>query len=434
MHTNDAAIDDLRRQVGQRTAELTKANESLYMEILDHRRTEQARRRAEDQFRSLFEHAVVGIFQSLPDGQYLAVNPALARMYGYRSAEELLSSVKDIANEIYVDPSVRGEFQRRIKEEGEIKGMEYQVRRKDGRVIWISEHARAVKDRRNRVVRYEGIIQDITAQKESLAARARLEVRLQQASKMEAIGTLAGGIAHDFNNILAAIVGYSELAADDLPPDSMGRRNINDVLMACERAKDLVKQILTFSRQTAPTRSTVRLRAIVKDVQRLLRATLPKSIELRTQVSARSDRIVADPAQINQVLMNLCTNAIHAMKAKGGVLTISLDDWNPDKAAAGDPELPPGEYLMISVEDNGHGIDPKMLGRIFEPFFTTKAAGEGTGLGLSVIHGIVKGHAGDITVRSRLGEGTVFRVYLPMSPVPDDPMADAVLEGGPAHP
>ncbi len=434
MQTNDAAIDDLRRQVGKRTAELTKANESLYMEILDHRRTEQARRRAEDQFRSLFEHAVVGIFQSLPDGQYLAVNPALARMYGYRSAEELLSSVKDIANEIYVDPSVRAEFQRRIKEEGQVRGMEYQVRRKDGRLIWISEHARAVKDRRNRVVRYEGIIQDITAQKEAMADRARLEIRLYQAKKMEAIGTLAGGIAHDFNNILAAIVGYSELVADDLPPDSMGRRNINDVFMACERARDLVRQILTFSRQAPPERSAVRLRAIIKDVQRLLRPTLPESIELRTQISARSDRIVADPVQINQVLMNLCTNAIHAMKAKGGVLTISLDDWASGKEAVGDPELPPGEYLLLSVEDNGQGIDPKVLGRIFEPFFTTKAAGEGTGLGLSVIHGIVKGHAGDITVRSRLGEGTVFHIYLPVSPGPADPMVDAASEAGSAHP
>ncbi len=256
MQPNDTAIADLRRQVGRRTAELAKANESLYMEILDHRRTEQARRHAEDQYQSLFEHAVVGIFQSLPDGHYLAVNPALARMYGYKSPEHLMSSVKDIASEIYVDPTVRAEFQRRIKEDGEVRGMEYQVRRRDGGIIWISEDARAVRGRRGRVLRYEGIIQDITSRREAEAAKARLEIQLNQAKKLEAIGTLAGGIAHDFNNILGAIIGFSELVADELPPGSQARRNVEDILLASERAKGLVKQILTSAAR--PPRSAAR--------------------------------------------------------------------------------------------------------------------------------------------------------------------------------
>jgi PAS domain S-box-containing protein len=416
MQIHDPAIADLRRTVHERTAALTKANESLYMEILGHRRTDLARRRAEDNYQGLFENAVVGIFQSLPDGQYLSVNPALARMYGYKSPEHLLSSVKDIANDIYVDPSVRADFERRIKQDGEVRGMEYQVRRLDGRLIWISEHARAVRNRRGRVLRYEGIVQDVTARREAEAGKQELEARLRQAQKLEAIGTLAGGIAHDFNNILGVIVGFSELVADDLPSDDMARQNLSDILLACQRAKELVQQILVFSRQAGSPQSAIRVRPIVAEVLRLVAGTLPGNVRLASRLAAEQDWAVANPVQIHQVLMNLCGNAVHAMRGKGGVLSIGLEDYAAGSDADG-PVLPVGPcYLRLTVEDTGVGMEPQVLERIFEPFFTTKPAGEGTGLGLAVVHGIVKAHAGEITVRSQPGKGTAFAIYLPTCP------------------
>ncbi len=415
MPASDPAIEDLRRRVSERTAALAKANESLYMEILGHRRTDLARRRAEDNYRGLFENAVVGIFQSLPDGQYLTVNPALARMYGYKSPDHLLLSVKDIAHDIYVDPSVRAEFQRRIAQDGEVRGMEYQVRRRDGDLIWISEHARAVRNRRGRVLRYEGIIQDITARRGAEEGNRQLEARLRQAEKLEAIGTLAGGIAHDFNNILGVIGGFGELIADDLPPGSLARQNVSDILLACQRAKELVSQILVFSRQSASALSAVAVRPLVEEALRLLPGMVPENVALRSRLNAARDRVLANPVQLHQVVMNLCSNAIHAMRDRGGVLAIALDDCEAPEA--GVPLLKPGCYVRLTVEDTGHGMEPRLLKRIFEPFFTTKPAGEGTGLGLAVVHGIVKGHGGEIAVRSEPARGTVFQVYLPSCPL-----------------
>jgi signal transduction histidine kinase/CheY-like chemotaxis protein/streptogramin lyase len=238
--------------------------------------------------------------------------------------------------------------------------------------------------------------------------------QLIQAQKMEAIGTLAGGIAHDFNNILGAIVGYTELALDDLPEGTRVQKNVQYVLTGAERAAALVKQILAFSRQAVQERKPVILRAIVEDALKLLRSSLPSTIEIRRDIRAETNTILGDPTQIHQVMMNLGTNAAHAMKEKGGTLEVNLDKVVLDEeTAAREHNIKPGPYLRLTVSDTGYGIPKAVMKRIFEPYFTTKKTGEGTGMGLAVVHGIVKSHGGDISVYSEPGKGTTFHVFLP---------------------
>ena len=250
-----------------------------------------------------------------------------------------------------------------------------------------------------------------------LTETRNLERQLRQAQKMEAIGTLAGGIAHDFNNILAAIIGFSELAMLGIPAESPVHADLEQVLRASLRAKELVKQILTFSRRTEQNVQPLRLQSIVKEALKLLRASIPTTIELRQQIAEEVGMVLADPTQIHQVVMNLCTNAYQAMREKGGVLGVVLEPVELGQAdVANKIALKPGNYLRLSISDTGSGIAPEIMERIFEPYFTTKKQGEGTGLGLSVVHGIVQGLGGHVSVYSEPGQGTTFHVYLPVLP------------------
>ncbi|MBI5522157.1 MAG: response regulator [Desulfarculus sp.] len=249
---------------------------------------------------------------------------------------------------------------------------------------------------------------------ERTAELTRANLQLVQAQKLEAIGTLAGGIAHDFNNILTAIIGYTELAlaSDHLLDED--RQYLEQVLTAGGRARDTVSQILAFSRQSAAEQQVIQVAPIVKEALKLLRASIPTTIELRQYIARDAGRVMGDPTHIHQVLMNLCTNASHAMGQEGGVLEVTLQEQTlePGQAAAlGD--LTAGNYLCLSVSDTGQGMTPEVQQRIFEPFFTTKDVGQGTGLGLSVVHGIIKNHGGVIRVQSQPGQGTTFRVFLP---------------------
>jgi PAS domain S-box-containing protein len=244
----------------------------------------------------------------------------------------------------------------------------------------------------------------------------RLETQIRQAQKMEAIGTLAGGIAHDFNNILGAIMGYTDLALSNREMDSQLRNYLERVYQAGERARDLVKQILTFSRQTEQERTPVQIAVIVKEVLKLMRSSLPTTIEIQQDIITPPGRdvVLADPTQIHQVLMNLCTNAAHAMRAKGGILGVSIWDIDADAAFVEQyPEMEPGPYIKLTVSDTGHGMDAAVKERIFEPYFTTKGVGEGTGLGLAVVQGIVKSRGGAIFVTSEPGKGSIFHIFLP---------------------
>lgn len=242
-----------------------------------------------------------------------------------------------------------------------------------------------------------------------------LEEQLRQAQKMEAIGTLAGGIAHDFNNILSAIVGYSDLAKMTMNNHAQLERNINEVLKAADRAKNLVRQILTFSRKTGQERQALQVSLLVKEVLKLLRSTIPTTIEIKQDIITSEALVLADPTHIHQILMNLCTNAYHAMRETGGTLEVTLKDVElTETTNTPELELAPGRYIQLVISDTGIGMDKETKAKIFEPYFTTKGLGEGTGLGLAVVHGIVTSHGGSIHVTSELKKGTTFSIYLPV--------------------
>ena len=259
---------------------------------------------------------------------------------------------------------------------------------------------------------FGAIIRDITERK-------RLETQLRQAQKMQAIGTLAGGIAHDFNNILSAILGYAELALDEVEQGSAVWNDLQGTLTAGRRARDLVQQILAFSRQTELARTSIQLHLLVEEALALLRAALPSTITIRPIIDRNAGAVLADPTQMQQVLINLCTNAAHAMREAGGVIEVRLEPIEVAvDAPAISPDLKAGAYVRLTVQDTGHGMEPEILERIFEPFFTTKSMGEGTGMGLAVVHGIIANHGGAITVESTPGQGSTFAVYLPRSDSP----------------
>ena len=371
-------------------------------------RSEHIRRReAEDRYRSILNNATEGIFRIVREGRLLAVNPAAARILGYETPEELLE-ISDVPGQLQVDPRRRNELRRLIQERGAVREFELQVIRKDGRPAWIALNMAAVHDERGEFLYYEGSARDATVRKS-------LESKLVQAQKMEAIGTLAGGVAHDFNNILAAIMGFTELASIKTT-DADVRNHLNQVLLSSNRAKDLVAQILAFSRRAECQSIPLDMREGVAEAVKLMRATLPSSIEIRTRFTSEPCSVLADAAQIHQLVINLCTNAAHAMKERRGVMKVGLDRVSVLPNA--DPrltDLTPGPYARLTVSDTGTGIDPCIIDRIFDPFFTTKEAGEGSGLGLSVIYGIVKERGGAVTVDSVRGEGSFFAVHLPLT-------------------
>ncbi len=366
-----------------------------------------ALRQAEGKYRSIFENAVMGIFQSTPEGRFINANPTLARILGYETPDELMKTVTDITRQLFVHPNKRFEFLRSINENDTVQEKEVQWFRKNKTVAWLALNGRAVRDNEGNVTYYEAAIQDITERK-------TLELQLRQAQKMEAIGTLAGGIAHDFNNILSAVIGYAEMAKRESDISAL-RRYLDQIYKAGIRARDLVKQILTFSRQSDTKLYSLSISPIVKEVMKLLRASLPTTIEIQQQIQTDPDCVLADPTHIHQILMNLCTNAAQAMAAGKGTLRVELKpvEVKPDSILTRHGLLP-GMHARLTVSDTGHGIAPENLNKIFDPFFTTKRPGEGTGMGLSVVHGIVKSYGGTIAVQSETGKGAKFDVYLPL--------------------
>ncbi|OPY75201.1 MAG: Wide host range VirA protein [Syntrophorhabdus sp. PtaU1.Bin050] len=541
--------------------------EGIVEDITERKRSEEALKEAEARYRTIFENAVMGIYQTTPEGRHIAVNPAFARILRFDSPQEMIETITDIGSQVYVNPEDRARLKTIIQEHSIVEKFEAQVYRKDRSTGWISINARAVEDAEGNTVYFEGTIEDITERKQAeeelrithqrlfdiieflpdatfvideekkvvawnlaceemtgvkkeemigkgdyvyampfygerrpllidyvtmdsdeleqkytevrrkghqlfaqsfvpalyngkgafLSGNAsplfdrtgtvigaieslrditdfkRLEVQLHQAQKLEAIGTLAGGIAHDFNNILTGIVGFTEMVRDDVAPDSPEYHRLGLVLRGAYRGRDLVRQILTFSRQTDHEQKPVALGDVVREGLKLLRPVLPTTVEIRSKSFTDDDTILADPAQIHQVLMNLCTNSAHAMKKKGGLLEISVmreyfekDDLLPS------PDMKPGDYVMLKIRDTGCGMKPEVLERIFDPFFTTRVLGEGTGLGLSVVHGIVKSHGGAVKVESEPGKGSAFSIYLPKIERQASPIVDEMLlvQGG----
>ena len=493
---------------------------------------------SEKKYRGIFENAIEGLFKNTLDGKILNANPAMARVLGYDSPQDLMNSIDDVKSQLYVNSTDREKLIHAFLKQEKVYGFEVQFYRRGGQIIWVSISGRLIKDETgtpaflegfltditarkyaeeafaesrnyldeiinaiadplfvkdsqhrwvlvnnamcaflghtrnellgktdydyspkneadefwkndemvltsgkenineetftdgNRVVHnlvtkktlytdkkgdkfIVGIIRDVTDQKLAEKERNRLEDQLGQSQKMEAIGTLAGGIAHDFNNILSAIIGYTELAMDEIPQESRAQEDLKEVYKAGNRAKELVAQILAFSRVTQREYSPIALRAVIKENLKMLRAVIPSNIEIRQNLKA-SGLVMSDPTEINQMVMNLCTNAVHAMDEAGGVLEVGLESVTIDNSMAMNAVgLPAGAYLKLTVNDNGKGMMPEVKERIFEPYFTTKEKGRGTGLGLSVLHGIVKSHNGTVTCDSIPGKGSEFAVYLP---------------------
>jgi two-component system, cell cycle sensor histidine kinase and response regulator CckA len=375
-------------------------------DITERKQAVDALRKAEEKYRGIFENAVEGIFQSTPDGIFISANPSMARLLGFASPEELIASRRNIHTQHYVDPNCRAELEQRLAEEDVAAGVECEIYRKDGSKIWSIENIRAIRDSSGAVVYYEGSIEDITDRK-------ALEEQLRQAQKMEAIGQLAGGVAHDFNNLLTAIIGYSELAIMEVPADSRLQFNIKEIKMAGERAASLTRQLLAFSRKQVLQPKVLALNVVVSEMGKMLRRLIGENIDLQIKLQPELGSIKADPGQIEQVIMNLVVNARDAMPG-GGELTIETQNvYFDEENARQHIAISPGPYVMLTVSDIGTGMDEQTQKRIFEPFFTTKETGKGTGLGLSTVYGIIRQSGGNISVASRVGRGTAFKVYLP---------------------
>ena len=384
----------------------------LRSEISERERVEIALRQNEEVFRGTFDFSPVGQTMSDLDYRYLRCNEAFCRFLGYPERELVGRSVPDVAHP--EDRHTRSVVRELV--DGKTGQAQFQKRyiRRDGSVVWGDVTVRLVRSPEGVPRHMLSVVQDITERVLFAQEKEKLEAQLRLALKLEALGTLAGGIAHDFNNILGVIIGGAEmLELTDTARDS-SRDTLANIMGASQRARDLVKQILAFSRHTRQERILLNLRSIVKETVDFMRASLPSTIQLQHYIESASGAILADPTQMQQVLMNLCTNAAHAMEREGGILQIRMADVElgaSDVRFGGD--LKPGRYVRVTVTDTGHGIDPAVIQRIFEPYFTTKEKGKGTGLGLAVVHGIVTAHNGAITVSSEPGKGTTFEVFLP---------------------
>lgn len=411
--------------------ELITAARSLASIAVERKLAEEALQRLSTLQQAILDSASVSIIATSIDGTILSFNRAAEAMLGY-SAIDVIGQRNAVTLHDPAELSARAaalslELGRPVAAGFEVftaranaglpEEHEWTFLRKDGTRLPVQLVVTAVRDGSGGLGGYLGVGMDLTRRKADEQARAELEEQLRQSQKMQAIGTLAGGIAHDFNNILTAILGYAEILRDDLGQQPDALEKLAEILKAGGRARDLVQQILAFSHRKESKRSLIHLETVVLEVLRLLRASLPATLQVRTMIRPSDFLVMADPTQVHQVLMNLCSNAAHAMRGRPGVLEVAMDLVAPDEALLrAHPQLSAGNYFCLTVADNGHGMDEATLQRIFEPFFTSKPAGEGTGLGLSVVHGIMRAHQGVVTASSTPGQGSEFRLYFPAVP------------------
>jgi len=387
----------------------------VFRDITERRQFDEKLRETERKYRELAESLPQVIFEVDSNGNLVYLNQTGYALFGY--------TPEDLANGFNVLEAFIPEDRERIANDimlnvqGQKVGrQEYTAVKKDGTKFPVGVHANRVM-REQKATGVRGILIDFTATKRAEEEKKKLEIQLQQAQKMEAIGALAGGIAHDFNNILSAIIGYTELAMLNEGAEHC-TAELKEALIAANRAKDLVKQILAFSRQTDEERMPVRVALVAKEAVRFLRATLPATIEIKTRIDDKSGAVLANSVELHQIIMNLCTNAQHAIGEQAGLLEVAVQNTEVDLSRKNDIiELEIGSYVRISVKDTGYGMAPDLMKRIFDPYFTTKEKGVGTGLGLAVVHGIVKKYGGTIQVESELGKGTTFHIYLPKADI-----------------
>jgi PAS domain S-box-containing protein len=400
-HNSEQRLDDGRRII-----------RGLAHDVTEQLKAVRELRASEQRFRALFEQAAVGVaYIDSRSGQLLAVNRKGAQILGREPEDALTHTFPSL---IHPDDLPRYDKLMAQLASGAVPDFAIELRMlgKEGMQVWVALSVSLVSRVESRRPRHMAVIQDISQRKHAEQQRAILEAQLRQAQKMEAIGTLAGGIAHDFNNLLTTMVGNVELARMDVEAGHPVHVSLDAIAAAARRATELVRQILAFSRKQASRRAVIALGLVIADSVRLLRASLPAAIVIELHLEDEAPLVLADATQIHQVVMNLCTNAWQAIGDKPGRIDITLDGVQIDATPAAEG-VAPGRYARLRVRDTGDGMDAKTLERIFEPFFTTKAAGRGSGLGLSVAHGIVRDHGGTISAVSRAGEGAIFEVLLP---------------------
>ena len=372
-----------------------------------------ALKESEKKYRNIFENAVEGLFQSTPEGGFISVNPAFARMLGYASPEELMSSVSDIAKQYYVNDEDRQRYKQILQKQGSVRFFEFQARCKDGSHIWVSNSTNVIYDQDGKIVCYEGYVTDITELKQVEEERVKLEKQYQQAQKMESVGRLAGGVAHDYNNALTAIMGFTELAMMDADPAGPLYADLNQVLKAGRRAQDITRQLLAFARKQTIAPIALDLNVNVESMLKMLRRLIGEDIDLAWLPETGLWPVKMDPTQMDQILVNLCVNARDAIEGVGKI-TIETENMVFDSAYCADhSDFVPGKFVLLAVSDNGCGMNQEIINNIFEPFFTTKDVDKGTGLGLATVYGIVKQNNGFINVYSEEGKGTTIKIYLP---------------------
>ncbi|WP_374640226.1 PAS domain-containing protein [Hydrogenophaga sp.] len=421
----------LRRSTSVSSDETGVLRVGVLLDITEQREAEVALRETEARWKLALESAGDGVWDwNLATGEeYLSAS--MLAMYGFNE-DELPRLAEALDQRTHPEDREQMLRDRLDHFEGRtpIYRNEHRVQCKGGAWKWVLTRGMVIsRDVGGKPLRMVGTHTDITELKEAEMRRQQLEGQLRESQKMEAIGTLAGGVAHDFNNLLAAILGNLSLAREDVGDGHLAQESLAEIQRAALRARQLVQQILAFSRRQSPTMEQQALGPLVEEALNLMRSLLPAGVRLNTRMPVTGPMVRADSTQIQQVVMNLCTNAWQAMRGRGGEITVSLKtcDVAQEESLSTGGRLAPGRYACLSVADSGQGIAPEHLHRIFEPFYTTKPAGEGTGLGLSVVHGIVTAHQGGIDVHSQLGEGTRFDLYFPVAGGTDAPAQGATM-------
>ena len=384
-------------------------------DITDRKQWENRLKYSESRYQDLFDKAPVGyVVTDISENEpYIKdANEAFLKLLGYARNDVVDAPVSRFYTEASKQKLKKRDYQRALN--GGALRDERDLLTRDGRIVNTILHVHPQLDADDNVIGMRVMYLDITDRKTAEEEAKRLALALMQAQKMETIGTLAGGIAHDFNNILGAIIGFAQLAQRNSKKNPKIQKYVEQVLVACGRAKELIQQILAFSRQSNMEKQPVDIGVVIKETLKLVRASIPTSIDIQQNIRTNIGTVEANQTQIHQVVLNLCTNAAHAMAKNGGSLVVELLPTTINQRDCSHfSDIEPGQYIKLTIKDTGTGMDTKTLSRIFEPYFTTKGVGEGTGMGLALVLGIVKDHGGDITVHSKPGVGTTFHVLLP---------------------
>lgn len=394
----------------------------LGIDLTERKKGEKELQASEDKFsKAFYRSPLLMTISKIDNGRYLEVNEEFCRKTGYDKNDVIGKTSVEIG---FISPKDRLRIIQELDNSGRVSELELKLTKKDGSsIVCLYSGERIEIGGQNRLL---SIAVDLTEWK-------KMEKRIQDSQKMDSMGNLAGGIAHDFNNILFPIIGMSEMLLEDLPSGSGEKDNAKEILKAGKRGRDLVKQILTFSRQSEHKMMPTRIQNVLKEVMKLSRSTIPTYIEIKQDIHQNCGMVLADPSQIHQIGMNIMTNAYHAIEDTGGTISVSLKQKVIGQQESVDINISPGVYVVLSISDTGQGMSKELIGKIFDPYFTTKKQGKGTGLGLAVVYGIVKDHGGHIEIYSEIDEGSKFDIYFPLMEKLKDtaslPMAD-VFQGG----